>query len=69
MIDFGVEMRAGDNVQFGIGLARLLHDLTGLEGIGNGDHQPARGGQIGGGDNLELGAVAFGGLETGRAGG
>ena len=42
----------------GIGLARLLHHLAGLEGLGNGDEQPPCRFEVGRGEDLRVGGIA-----------
>ena len=58
MIDLGFEMGAGDDGQARTGLARLLHDLAGLKGFGDGDEQDPGRAQIGGGQHIIAGGIA-----------
>ena len=48
MLDLGVRMRARDDLDARVGGARLLHDLSGLEGVRNRDEQIPGAGEIGG---------------------
>ena len=58
MQNFGLRMRARDDVELGVQCAGLLYYLTALEGVGDGDEQAARGAEIGGGDDLGVRGIA-----------
>ena len=57
-------MRPRDDVDAGVGRAGAQHDLTGLEGIGDGKDEPARAGRVGGGEDLGVGGIAGDGLDA-----
>ncbi|MCY1287514.1 hypothetical protein D9M68_439840 [compost metagenome] len=58
VVHFGVEVRAGDDVQLGVGRPRVAGDAAGLEAVGNGDQQPARRFDVGQLQHLRIGGVA-----------
>ena len=59
IVDLFLRMRARDDRQARIDGVRLLHHLAALEGVGNGNQQAARLGQIGRLDHRRIGGIAL----------